>query len=295
MQTTPNPSPFLYANFATQPEIDQQYNPSLGLPDATAPGRHYAELSTQARSRLPQHLDIPFGPTRAETLDIFPATPTGPGGAPVFVFIHGGYWRALSSKDFSGVALGLHARGITTVVLNYALCPFVTIDEIVRQVRSAVAWTVRHIAEFGGDPARIGVGGHSAGGHLTAMCMQTEWARDYGLAQDPIQAALMISGIYDIAPLRYSYLQPMIQLDDGCIRHNSPAFSARPCPAPAWITWGGNETTEFARQSAVMHAAWGAQGNTSTLRPIDGADHFSVIHGFESADSALCNWLADTL
>ena len=294
MQATPL-IPHLYADLPTQAQIDQQYNASLGLPDAAAPARHNAALSAQARGLLPQHLDIPFGPTRAETLDIFPATPTSPGGAPVFVFIHGGYWRALSSKDFSGVALGLHARGITTVVLNYALCPFVTIDEIVRQVRSAVAWTVRHIAEFGGDPARIGVGGHSAGGHLTAMCMQTEWARDYELAQDPIKAALMISGIYDIAPLRYSYLQPMIQLDDGCIRRNSPAFSARPCPAPAWITWGGKETSEFARQSAVMHAAWGAQGNTSTLRPIGGADHFSVIHGFESADSALCNWLAEAL
>ena len=286
---------YLYGGFATQPEIDRQYNPSLGLADATAPGRHYAEASAQARSRLPQHVDIPFGPTRAETLDIFPAATTGPGGAPVFVFIHGGYWRALSSKDFSGVALGLHARGITTVVVNYALCPFVTIDEIVRQVRAAVAWTVRNIAEFGGDPARIGVGGHSAGGHLTAMCMQTEWARDYGLPQDPIKAALMVSGIYDIAPLRYSYLQPMIQLDDGCIRRNSPAFSVRPCPASAWITWGGDETSEFARQSAVMHAAWGARGNSSTLSPIDGADHFSVIRGFASSDSALCNWLADTL
>ncbi len=288
-------APFLYADFPTQSAIDQQYNPSLGLADTTAPARHFAEVSALARAQLPGHIDVPFGATRAETLDIFPATSAGAAGSPVFVFIHGGYWRAFSSKDFHGVALGLHARGITTVVLNYALCPFVTIDEIVRQVRAAVAWTVRHIADFGGDPTRIGVGGHSAGGHLTAMCMQTEWARDYGLAQDPIKAALMVSGIYDIAPLRYSYLQPMIQLDEGCIRRNSPAFSARPCTAPAWFTWGGNETSEFARQSALMHAAWGAQGNRSELRPIDGADHFSVISGFESPRSALCDWLAATL
>ena len=288
-------APFLYADFPTQSAIDQQYNPSLGLADTTAPARHFAEVSALARAQLPGQIDVPFGATRAETLDIFTATSAGAAGSPVFVFIHGGYWRAFSSKDFHGVALGLHARGITTVVLNYALCPFVTIDEIVRQVRAAVAWTVRHIADFGGDPTRIGVGGHSAGGHLTAMCMQTEWARDYGLAQDPIKAALMVSGIYDIAPLRYSYLQPMIQLDEGCIRRNSPAFSARPCTAPAWFTWGGNETSEFARQSALMHAAWGAQGNRSELRPIDGADHFSVISGFESPRSALCDWLTATL
>lgn len=287
--------PALYADFCSQAAIDQQYNPSLGLADPGAPGRHYAERGAWARARLPQHLDIAFGPTRAETLDIFPARAAAAAGSPVFVFIHGGYWRALSSKDFSGVALGLHERGITTVVLNYALCPFVTMDEIVRQVRAAVAWTVRHIAGFGGDPARIGVGGHSAGGHLTAMCLQTAWERDYGLPQDPVKAALMVSGIYDIAPLRYSYLQPMIQLDEGCIRRNSPAFSARPCGAAAWITWGTDESTEFTRQSALMHAAWGAQGNRSELRPIAGADHFSVIQGFESPDSALCNWLAATL
>ena len=282
----------LYREFTTQAQIDAQYNASLGLIDPAAPGKHYVAQSVLARATLEHSLDVPYGPTLQETLDIFPADAPN---APVFVFIHGGYWRALSSKEFSGVALGLQRRGITTVVVNYALCPFVSVDEITRQVRAAVAWTVRNIAQYGGDPQRVAVGGHSAGGHLTAMCLQTEWARDYGLVQDPIKAALCLSGLYDIAPLRYSYLQPMIQLDEGCIRRNSPAFSARTCAAPAWITWGGNETSEFARQSAVMHAAWGAQGNTSTLRPIDGADHFSVIRGFESADSALCNWLADTL
>ena len=288
-------APFLYADFPTQSAIDQQYNPSLGLADTTAPARHFAEVSALARAQLPGHIDVPFGATRAETLDMFPATSAGAAGSPVFVFIHGGYWRAFSSKDFHGVALGLHARGITTVVLNYALCPFVTIDEIVRQVRAAVAWTVRHIAEYGGDPGRISVGGHSAGGHLTAMCLQTEWARDYGLAQDPIKAAICISGIYDITPLRFSYLQPMIQLDDGVIRRNCPAFVARPCKTPLWITWGGAETNEFERQGQLMHSAWAAQGNKAELSAIEGANHFTVIHGFENADSALCGWLAQQL
>ena len=250
------------------------------------------ERAQHARATLRCTLDIPFGPTLHETLDIFPAAQAN---APVFVFIHGGYWRALTSKEFSGVALGLQARGITTVVANYALCPHVTIDEITRQVRAAVAWTVRRIAEYGGDPERIAVGGHSAGGHLTAMCLQTEWARDYGLAQDPIKAAVCISGIYDITPLRFSYLQPMIQLDDGVIRRNSPAFMARPCKTPLWITWGGAETNEFERQAQLMHGAWTAHGNSAELRAIEGANHFTVIHGFESAGSDLCDWLAQQL
>jgi len=290
-QATPAVPP-LYREFTQQAQIDAQYNTSLTLPDPAAPGRHFVERSQHARATLRCTLDIPFGPTLHETLDIFPAEQAN---APVFVFIHGGYWRALTSKEFSGVALGLQARGITTVVVNYALCPHVTIDEITRQVRAAVAWTVRHIAEYGGDPERIAVGGHSAGGHLTAMCLQTEWARDYGLAQDPIKAAVCISGIYDITPLRFSYLQPMIQLDDGIIRRNSPAFMARPCKTPLWITWGGAETAEFDRQARLMHGAWTAQGNSAEVRAIDGANHFTVIHGFENADSALCNWLAQQL
>jgi arylformamidase len=213
----------------------------------------------------------------------------------VFVFIHGGYWRALSSKEFSGVALGLHAQGITTVVINYALCPRVTIDEIVRQTRAALAWTLRNIQNYGGDPARVSIGGHSAGGHLTAMALQTAWAEDYGLPQDPFVAALPFSGLFDIEPLRFSYLQPQIQLDDGIIRRNSPAFMVRPCKTPIWITWGGAESTEFARQSELYHQAWIAAGNTSELRAVPGANHFTVIGGLEDGDSEVCRWLAEKL
>jgi arylformamidase len=282
----------LYRSFETQAQIDAQYNPSLPLADQTAPGRHYVEKAALARAQLRCVLDVPFGPTLAETLDIFPADVPN---APVFVFIHGGYWRALSSKEFSGVALGLQPLGITTVVINYALCPFVSIDEITRQARAAVAWTLRHIGQYGGDPTRVAVGGHSAGGHLAAMCLQTRWAEDYGLVQDPLAGAVLVSGLYDLEPLRYSYLQPQIQLDDGIIRRNSPAFSVRPCKTPVWITWGGAETPEFARQAHTLHQAWVAAGNQACLEEQPGADHFSAIHGFESAQSPLCRWLAGTL
>ncbi len=282
----------LYREFTSQAQIDAQYNPSLALPAGSAPGQHYAAQAQLARNTLRCTLDVPYGPTLEETLDIFPADVPN---APVFVFIHGGYWRAFSSKDFSGVALGLQPLGITTVVVNYALCPGVTLDEITRQVRAATAWTLRNIGQYGGDPIRVGVGGHSAGGHLTAMCLQTPWQQDYGLPQDPLKCALLFSGLYDIAPLRYSYLQPQIQLDDGIIRRNSPAFMARPCSTPAWITWGGNESTEFARQAEIFDAAWRAQGNQAELRPIAGADHFSVIHGLEDPQSEVAQWLARRL
>ena len=283
---------FLYRDFVSQAQIDAQYNPSLALAPTADPMRHYVERAQQARTQLPCVLDVPYGPTIAETLDIFPAAQPN---APVFLFIHGGYWRALSSKDFSGVALGLQPLGITTVVIHYALCPQVSIDEITRQARAAVAWTLRNIARYGGDPTRVAIGGHSAGGHLAAMCLQTRWAEDYGLPPDPLAGAVLVSGLYDLEPLRYSYLQPQIQLNEGTIRRNSPAFTVRPCRTPVWMTWGGDETTEFARQSRVLHAAWQAAGNAAELRAIPGADHFTAIHGFEDPDSALCQWLARTL
>ncbi len=282
----------LYRNFETQAQIDAQYNPSLALPDPGAPGRLFVAQAQQACTTLHCHLNVQFGPTLQETVDIFPAdTPK----APVFVFIHGGYWRSLSSKEFSGVALGLQPLGITTVVVNYALAPRVSIDEITRQCRAAVAWTLRNIQHYGGDPQRVAVGGHSAGGHLSAMCLQTRWTEDYGLPQDPLVAGLLFSGIYDIAPLRYSYLQAQIQLDEGIIQRNSPAFTVRPCATPIWITWGSEESTEFARQAHTFDAAWKAAGNLSELRAIAGTDHFSVIGGLSDPTSEVSQWLAQIL
>ena len=282
----------LYRGFTTQAQIDAQYNAGAAVPDAAACIAHYAEQSRRARESLRCTLGVPYGPTRAERLDVFPADSPG---APVFVFIHGGYWRSLSAQDFSGVALGLRPLGITTVVVDYALAPAVSIDEITRQARAAVAWVLRHIGEHGGDPTRVAVGGHSAGGHLAAMCLETDWQGDYGLPRDPLAAAVLVSGLYDLNPLRYSYLQPAIQLDDGVIRRNSPLFAVRRCTTPVLITWGEGESSEFARQSSSFHAAWQAAGNVSELVGQPDANHFTAIHGFEDAASPLNCWLAGAL
>jgi len=282
----------LYRDFTSADEIDAEYKPSLRVADAEALMRGYAERSAAARQRLSGVYDIPYGATLDEKLDIFPAAQPN---APVFVFIHGGYWRAFSARDHSFVALGPVALGITTVVIDYSLCPKVTIDEITRQCRAAVAWTLRHIGAYGGDPTRVAIGGHSAGGHLSAMCLEARWEEDYGLARDPIAAAVLVSGIYDLEPLRHSYLQPTIQLDDGVVRRNSPLFAVRPCATPALVTWGADESDEFARQSTSFHRAWQDAGNRSELLPQAGANHFSAIDGFADPASDLCLWLAGRL
>ncbi len=282
----------LYREFTSQAQIDAQYDVERSVPDFMVYARHYADESRLARHRLRCTLDVPYGPTRDETLDIFPAASSQ---APVFVFLHGGYWRMLSSKEFSCVALGLQQLGITTVVVNYALAPKVSIDEISRQARACVAWVLRRIDRHGGDPARVVVGGHSAGAHLSAMCLQTAWDEDYELPRDPLVGAVLVSGLYDLQPLRFSLMQPQIQLDDGVIRRNSPMFNVRDCRTPALITWGADEPDEFRRQSDDFLGAWQAAGNRARRAPQAGANHFTAIYGFEDPSSSLCQWVAQAV
>ncbi len=281
----------LYRQFRNQAEIDAEYDVETAVPDFMVYARHYIEESRLARERLECILDVPYGPTRDETLDIFPAGP----GAPVFVFIHGGGWRILSSKEFSCMALGMREMGITTVVVNYSLCPKVSIDEITRQARASVAWVLRRIDRHGGDPSRVVVGGHSAGGQLGAMCVQTDWKGEYGLPADPLAGAELVSGVFDIEPFRWSCHQPMLQINDGVVQRNSPQFHIGPSSTPLLVSWGGDETHEFVRQSETYLKAWQSAGNRAEGLSQPGRNHFDAIYGFEDARNPLAQWVRKTL
>jgi len=282
----------LYRQFTQQTEIDAQYNAGASIPDFGALMAHCQVASARTRETLPCHLKAPYGPTLAETLDIFPAEQPG---APVVVFLHGGYWRRGAAADYSFVAEGPRARGLTTVVVDYALCPWVPLGEIVRQARASVAWVYRHIAEYGGDPQRILVAGHSAGGHLTAMSLLTPWKADYGLPDDLVKAAVPISGLFDLEPLRWSYLQPELQLTEATVRHQSPVHQLRPVAAEVLVAWGGLESAEFERQSCTFADLLQTQGARVQRQALPGAHHMSVLDGWRDPNSVLCHWMAQAL
>jgi arylformamidase len=276
----------LYRNFQTQAELDAQYNPeqSPGI-DIPKYMIMYNMNSAKVREELPCNLNIPFGPTLAEQLDIFPSHQPK---APILVFIHGGYWMMSDSKENSFVAKGLVANGITTVVINYALCPKVSVDEIVRQSRAAIAWVYRNAESFGGDSNRIYVSGHSAGGHLTAMAMLTDWKNDYGLPSDIIKGGCAISGLFDLMPFPYTWLQPNIQLSSAEVLRNSPIRHIPSKAGSLIVTHGAEETPEFHRQSQDFLAAWKAKGLEGEYLPQPGKNHFTAVDGFLDANSPLC-------
>lgn len=275
----------LYRNFETRAEIDSEYDVENSVPDFMVYARQYDQLSADARHRLECSGNVRFGPTVEEYVDIFPAARKR---SPVLLFIHGGYWRILSAKEFSFVALGPQAAGVTTVVVNYALCPAVTLDEIVRQIRAAIHWTHENIGDYNGDPHRIFVSGHSAGGHLTAAALLTNWPKDYGLPRDIVKGGVSISGLFDLTPLRHSFLQPDLRLDHASVQRNSPLFHIRYVISPLLITYGGDESSEFCRQSEDFLSAWTAAGNKARSHAQPGRNHFTAITDFAQADSPLC-------
>ncbi len=275
----------LYKDYATQEELDAQYDLEKIVPGAASYAEFYEDESKKVRADLNHHLDVPFGPTLAEHSDIYPAGD----GAPVLIYIHGGYWRSRTSKEFGYVARGPVSMGVATVVVNYALCPSVTIDEIVRQARAAVAWVHTNARSFGGDPERIHVAGHSAGGHLAAMLLGTAWEDVYGLPKDIIQSATAISGLFDLAPFPYTFLQPKLQLSWDQTLRNSPVLHIPDDVPPLLLAYGEEETAEFGRQSEDYLAAWRSKGLEGEMLTLPGKNHYDVIDGFLDAKSPLCS------
>ena len=257
--------------------LDAQYNNRARVADHVQVLANWARASTLARSGAPgAQLDVSYGEDASETLDIFPAPQAG---APVLVFIHGGYWRSLDKSDHSFVAPAFNAAGATVVVPNYALCPAVTVEHITLQMARALAWVWRHAAGFGGDPARIALAGHSAGGHLATMLLSCRW-KDLAddLPAQPVSGALSISGLYDLEPLRHTpMLQGSLNLTPASVTRLSPAFFPRPKGGKLYAAVGLDESDEFLRQNRLIRDVWGPTA-VPVCETVPGTNHFTVLN-----------------
>lgn len=272
---------------------DRMYNNRELVPDHPAFLARWAGDSARARAEVPCELDVRYGEGPNETLDIFPAPHAG---APVLVFIHGGYWRALDKKDQSFIGPAFTRDGACVVLPNYALCPAVTVPDIVMQVVRAVAWTWHHIGRWGGDRRRIVVAGHSAGGQLAAMTLACLWQQlDAELPRDAVRSALAISGLHDLDPImRTPFLLPDLRLTPEQVGRASPARLPSPRHGTLYAVVGGDESEEYHRQNRLLQEAWGAR-RVPVCETLPGLHHFSVLDALVEPSHRLHQLAVDLL
>jgi arylformamidase len=271
-----------------QATLDREYNQGSLVADTSKYRTLKVEASERARASIPCLLDVSYGPTRAERLDVYKP---GNSGAPIVVFIHGGAWKGGSKEESAYAAEAFVARGAAFVVPEFALVPDVLLEEQVRQNRAAIAWAARNAASFGGDPSRLYVIGHSSGSHVAGMMLVTDWDGVYGLPADLIKGAGLASGMYDLEPVRLSSRNAYLKLDAdralalSSIRHIRSASEIGPLPAV--VAWGSGELREFQRQSQEFAAAWNIEGHPTTPLEIDGNNHFDMAQDWARTDRPL--------
>lgn len=233
--------------------------------------RNFLESMVAAR-RLRCSLDVSYGDSPGQQVDVFPAKNAS---SPVFVFIHGGYFRALDKSQYRFIAPRLRKAGYATVLVNYDLVPRVSVTEIVRQNLAAFSWICRHAGDWGGDPSRMVICGHSVGAFLAAKILEQEWnASEHPACR--IEKALLLSGLYDLEPMKRSYLDRDLRLTRGEVETLSPMACVLRQTPEILIAVGENETQEFVRQSVDYAAKLEHDGVENTLAIMPGHHHYSM-------------------
>ena len=261
-------------------QLDSAYNNRAAVPNAEAIIAGWHARSARVRQSRRGHLDLEYGDTPRQHLDLFLADSQR---APTLMFIHGGYWQRNDKEGFAFLAEGPLAHGINVAVVEYTLAPDARMDQIVSEIRHAVAWLAEHLGDYGADPARIYVGGHSAGGHLTASAVSL----------GAVKGGVAISGLYDLEPIRLNYLNVKLGLGAAEARRNSPILHLPPMAGPLVVAYGTAELPELCRQSVDYAKAWVERGLPGHLLPVDGANHFTILESLADPDGALTQALVE--
>ena len=247
----------------SQEERDRGLNNGAAVANSGEIVAGWDRLSGEMRARYPQHLDLRYGPRERNRIDFLKSAEAGP----TLVFIHGGYWQTRAKENFTLFAAGPLAHGINVALIGYTLAPDVSIDDIIREISSGLDFLVEKLPVLGGDADRIVVCGWSAGGHLTSMA----------LAHPRVKAGLGISGVYDLEPIRHSYLNAKLGLDANASERNSPLRQAGGSDKPLSLVVGSAELPLLRKQTSDFAAHRAALGLPVIYEEIAGADHFSIM------------------
>jgi arylformamidase len=253
-------------------ELEYQYNPRVSVPEYPELAKVRAAQARKVRGSAKSWLNVAYGSSPREMLDIYAADKAG---GPVLVYIHGGYWRSGSKEDNCNFVPTFTRRGATVVLVEYDLCPNVTVTDIVRQTRGAVGWTYKNITRFGGDPSRLFVAGHSAGGHLTAMALAHDWAKD-GLPGDLIKGAAATSGVYDLEMVMRISVQEQVRMTPEVAKQNSPLLLPLRVKCPLLIAVGGAEPKGWQQMSEDYYRFCKDNGTNVSYLVEPEANHYTM-------------------
>lgn len=271
-----------------QEQLNAQYNQRTLVPDIGPYSKRAQDDTKAARAEFDCQPQVPYGPEDDQWMAVYRAKGGAPKDAPILIYFHGGAWLVAEEGRDGQVAPEFVRAGAVFVAPNFQVVPNVTLGDMVRQCREAVAYCYQNAASLDGDASRIYVCGHSSGSHLTAMTAVTDWHGDYGLPADVIKGATLVSGPYDLAPVRLSARNDYLHLDADDEQRLSPGRHIRSEAPPAIFAYGGGELDDFQRQSRDMAAAWeAATGRASVPMAFPDNNHFQMREEYGRAGSPL--------
>ena len=270
-------------------EMSRHMMPRVAVPDCDRWLDEGLVLSAALKARISSLCDQRYGDGPRQVADLYPAPRAG---APIVLFFHGGYWRALSKDHVSHVAGPLSEAGAAVVLPNYDLCPSVSLKTVVTQAKQALLWTRQQAARLNGDPDRIFIAGNSAGAHLAAMLLAEDWTA-HGLARSPIAGAILVTGIYDLRSIPRIQVNEDVRLKPDEIRGLSPLFLPLRAHVPTLVAVGADEPGLWIEQTKRYVDMVSAAGAPVTYMELSGLHHFSITHSLGDRSQPLTRAMLD--